>query len=143
MPADTVTYNSLITAAAQSREYDRAQELLAAMGRAGLAADEWTYNALLSVCERCGRWEEALDVFERMKAEQVRPTTVTYNTLISACEKGWQWERAMKVGLSLCECVGVEHSAPALDRRWGPAKALPMERRSGFVGVRKMRRKGR
>jgi pentatricopeptide repeat protein len=109
-----VTYNALITAAAQAREYDRAQELLGAMGRAGLPADEWTYNALLSVCERCGRWEEALDVFERMKAARVRPTTVTFNTLISACEKGWQWERAMKVSIF---CSRVEISAPALDRR--------------------------
>jgi pentatricopeptide repeat protein len=55
VPADTVTYNALITAAAQARDYEAAQRLLDDMGTLHLPADAWTYNALLSVCERCGR----------------------------------------------------------------------------------------
>jgi pentatricopeptide repeat protein len=84
---DTVTYASLIAAAAQAAAWEEAAAAHAEMVARGLPPTTVTYTTLVTAFGRAGKWEEALAVREAMRADGVPANAYTYSALVTACEK--------------------------------------------------------
>jgi pentatricopeptide repeat domain-containing protein 1 len=94
---NTVTYNTLITACANGRQWQEALRVFKDMRAAGVLPNTITYNTLITACANGGQWREAVRVFKDMRAAGVLPNTITYSTLITACANGGQWQEAVRV----------------------------------------------
>lgn len=94
---DVRTYNPMISACAESKDWEGALKLLHQMDRAAIPPDVITFNRLLSVCEASGQWELALELLSTMGARGLQPDLTSFNSAISACAAGRAWESAVQL----------------------------------------------
>lgn len=99
VPPDSVTFNTMIRAFAQTRNLKGAFALFEEMKDRSVLPNVVTFNSLVHACVSNGAVEEAWGVLPKMQEFQVSPDSVTYATLIGAIKQdksGRSLERGFK-----------------------------------------------
>ena len=66
VPADSVTFRTLISAFEQDQQWEQALALFeSSMAEAGVQADELTYFAIIRSLESAGQWDHAAELTRR------------------------------------------------------------------------------
>ncbi|KAL1521544.1 hypothetical protein AB1Y20_021203 [Prymnesium parvum] len=89
-----VTYGTLVSRAAASREPALAAQCFRAMLRRGLQPDVQTFNSLINAFAKAGDANKAFIAADAMQKRGIAPTLVTFNTLIDACARSGNLTRA-------------------------------------------------
>ena len=98
VPKTVVTYNTVISACARSREAGTAKGLLSKMRKEGIRPNEVSYNSVIGACASTARWKDALAVLDQCYREPgVTPNIVTYTNAMRACAKGGNTKRALSL----------------------------------------------
>merc|ERR1711871_600179 len=85
--ANTITYNSLITACANGKHTSDALRVFEQMRQAGVEANTISYSALITACANGKQTSDALGVFELMREAGVEADMFSYNALITALSR--------------------------------------------------------
>lgn len=107
IPANTVSYDSLILACARVGRISRAEFWLEHMLKVGLQASVATYNAVLDACAKSGDFAHAENWLNRMATAGVQANEVSYSTVIHACAKAGHVDLA-KTWLKKMSAAGIE-----------------------------------
>lgn len=79
VPKSVVTYNTVISACARSREVGMAKNLLSKMKKEGLRPDEVSYNSVIGACASTALWKDALALLDQCYREPgVTPNIYIY-----------------------------------------------------------------
>jgi pentatricopeptide repeat domain-containing protein 1 len=74
-----ITYNTVISACARSREVGMAKNLLSKMRKEGIRPDEVSFNSVIGACANTARWKDALAVLDQCYREPgVTPNIYIY-----------------------------------------------------------------
>lgn len=79
IPKTVVTYNTVISACARSREVGMAKNLLNRMRKEGIRPNEVSFNSVIGACASTARWKDALTVLDQCYREPgVKPNIYIY-----------------------------------------------------------------
>ena len=79
VPKTVVTYNTVISACARSREVGMAKNLLSKMKKEGIRPDEVSFNSVIGACASTARWKDALALLDQCYREPgVTPNIYIY-----------------------------------------------------------------
>jgi pentatricopeptide repeat protein len=79
IPKTVVTYNTVISACARSREVGMAKNLLSKMRKEGIRPNEVSFNSVIGACASTARWQDALAVLDQCYREPgVTPNIYIY-----------------------------------------------------------------
>lgn len=98
-PRSTISFNALLSACNQSRQFDRVPQLFDEIPKKyiGLSPDKVSYGILVkSYCE-AGHPEKGLEVLREMERKSVEVTAVTSTTILNALYKKGKTEEAEKL----------------------------------------------
>ena len=92
---NTVSGNTVITAAARHSKWPLIMSFLACMPDLGMLADADTFSVSLQAMAKSWRWEEGLCLFAKMFEQKVRGEALHCNWVMSACRSSSQWQCAL------------------------------------------------
>ncbi|KAF9197276.1 hypothetical protein BGZ49_002366 [Haplosporangium sp. Z 27] len=82
LPLVDGSFNPLIRAYLEQKEYDKVEEISELMKRHGMQPSRATFNIMINSTKSSGNLSGAMALYERMIAEGVEPDVWTYNTLL-------------------------------------------------------------
>lgn len=97
---DAREYTTGISVLGQVLDWERALELLRAMGtdRAQhVEPNVFSYSAAIAACERASQPKAVFELLERMRAARIAPNVITYTTVLAACCTDGYYTRAPEV----------------------------------------------
>ena len=101
-----VTYNTLIAAFVQGKQYLRAQRVFEDMQALGCRPTVVTYTTIIFGLAKARLWERAWELLADMESAGVRPNVLTYITLMHAYQAEGMWSRAIQVHCLLAQVQG-------------------------------------
>ena len=98
---DTRTFNTVLAAAAKSKEPERAALVFNDMRtrHKGAQPDIYTFNTMINAHGRAGDWQQVVALLEEMRAPgaPVAPDIISFNTAMGAYVRNGQIERAVQL----------------------------------------------
>lgn len=107
VPKTVVTYNTVISACARSREVGMAKNLLSQMRKEGIRPDVVSFNSVIGACASTSRWKDALAVLDQCYREPgVTPNVYVYtNAMRYVIELLVTARNGKRDILLLCKCL--------------------------------------
>ena len=95
LPADIITFGTLVTACEGCAQWPAALMVFQELLSSGPMPDLIAYNAATSACGRGSQWQFALTLFFELFAARLQGNSISRNSAISACANGGHWEHAL------------------------------------------------
>jgi len=109
IPANIITYSTIIKAYCQENLVDRGLELLEEMRTvARLTPDERIYNTIINGCARQNLYDKGMSILEQMMKEGVPPTNFTLSVLVKLAGRSRHLDKAFDICAELKEKFGVQ-----------------------------------
>merc|ERR1719161_1946327 len=127
LPANTVTYNTMIDACARCWAMDRVPQLLESMRKEQVEPDLVTYSSLVKGYSLAGDVRRGFKVFEEMKSSgKVMPDEIIYNVLLDGCAKETLVDEALKLleGMQSAGITPSNHTLSILVKLLGRARRV-------------------
>lgn len=107
IPADIITYNTLMKGYCQVGDIDGAKRMIRELEAGGLQPNDVTYNCLINAAATNGSFEQAWDVIETMTRKNVTPDHYTIAIMMKTLKKVTNPRKVFQT-LALIESSGVD-----------------------------------
>ncbi|CAM9617158.1 unnamed protein product [Ectocarpus fasciculatus] len=94
-PPEEKVFLSKLKAAANTKSWDRALNLLDRMREAGYAPHPGAYACAIRACGKAGRWEHSLALMDEMRSSGVEPGEGCNVMALKACADAGLWEKTL------------------------------------------------